>query len=158
MLQILKESRLFNECTDQELNEIANICQKITFKNGERILEARSSAEYLYIVSEGVVELRFTVNYYNASEEITLEQKARGEVFGWSALTKPNVYTLSALAVQNSDLMRLHEKDIKELCAKNDHLGYVLMKNLAEIIGERFQIVQTMLINEIQQNLKEKDI
>ncbi len=157
MFQILKESRLFNECTIQELNEIAKICKKITFKTGERIFEAKSFAEYLYIVSEGAVELRFTISYYNVSQEITLERKTEGEVFGWSALTKPNVYTNTALAIQDSELLSINERDIKELCAKNEHLGFILMKNIAEIIGERFQMVQKMLMNEIQQNLKEKE-
>ncbi len=157
MFQILKESRLFNECTIQELNEIAKICKKITFKTGERIFEAKNFAEYLYIVSEGAVELRFTISYYNVSQEITLERKTEGEVFGWSALTKPNVYTNTALAIQDSNLLSLNERDISELCKKNEHLGFILMKNIAEIIGERFQMVQKMLMNEIQQNLKEKE-
>jgi CRP/FNR family cyclic AMP-dependent transcriptional regulator len=158
MLQVLKESRLFREFTNQELEEIADVCKTITFKNGEHIFEAKSFAEYLYIVSEGAVELRFEINYYNASQELILERKTRGEAFGWSALTKPNIYTLTALAVQNSDLLILNERDLKELCVKNDHLGYILMKNIAEIIGERFQMIQNMLINEIQQNLKEKEL
>jgi signal-transduction protein with cAMP-binding, CBS, and nucleotidyltransferase domain len=158
MIQVLKESRLFRECTNQELEEIADVCTTVTFKNGEHIFEAKSFAEYLYIVSEGAVELRFEINYYNASQELILERKTRGEAFGWSALTKPNIYTLTALAVQNSDLLILNDRDLRELCAKNDHLGYILMKNIAEIIGERFQMVQNMLINEIQQNLKEKEL
>jgi len=157
MFQILKESRLFNECTNQELQEITKICNKVTFKDGEHIFEATSLAEFLYIVMEGAIELRFIVNYYNASQELTLERKTRGEVFGWSAITMPNVYTLTAVAIQNSDLLRLNERDIRELFTKNEHLGFILMKNIAEIIGERFQIMQKMLMNEIQQNLKEKE-
>jgi len=157
MFQILKESRLFNECTNQELNEISKICKKITFKTGEHIFEAKSFAEYLYIVSEGAVELRFTISYYNVSQEITLERKTSGEVFGWSALTKPNLYTFTAMAIQDCDLLSLNERDIRELCKKSEHLGFILMKNIAEIIGERFQMVQKMLMNEIQQNLKQKE-
>ncbi len=157
MFQILKESRLFNECTNQELNEISKICKKITFNKGEHIFEAKSFAECLYIVSEGAVELRFTISYYNVSQEMTLERKTGGEVFGWSALTKPNVYTNTALAIQDSNLLSLNERDIRELSKKNEHLGFILMKNIAEIIGERFQMLQKMLMNEIQQNLKEKE-
>jgi signal-transduction protein with cAMP-binding, CBS, and nucleotidyltransferase domain len=157
MFQILKESRLFNECTNQELEKIDDICKTITFKKGESIFKAKSFAEYLYIVTNGVVELRFGINYYNASQELTFERKTKGDVFGWSAMTKPNIYTFTALTVQDSELLILNERDLKELCIKNDHLGYILMKNIAEIIGERFQMVQNMLINEIQQNVNEKE-
>lgn len=158
MLQILQECKLFKECTKRELNTIADICQEVTFGKGESVFEAKSTGEYLYIISEGVIELRFRVNFYNASQELALERKTRGEVFGWSAITKPNLYTLSAFALQNSDLLRLKGNDINELCSKNNHLGYILMRNIAEVIGERFQIVQTMLINEIQQNLRQKEL
>lgn len=157
MHQMLKEHRLFKECTDQELGEIDNICQKITFKENEIIFKAKGSAKYLYLISEGAVELLFEVKYYNASQNITLDRKTKGDVFGWSALTKPNIYTLSARAAQNSDLLRINEKDINELCAKNDHLGYILMKNISEIIGERFELIQKILIYEVQQNLKDKE-
>ena len=157
MLQILKESRLFNECTNQELNEVGKIYKTISFAKGKCIFKAKSFAEHLYIVSKGEVELHFTVDYFNISQEITLERKTRGGVFGWSALTKPNLYTFTALAIQDSDLLSLNERDIRELCAKNEHLGFILMKNIAEIIGERFQMLQKMLMNEIQQNLKEKE-
>jgi signal-transduction protein with cAMP-binding, CBS, and nucleotidyltransferase domain len=157
MFQILKESRLFKECTTKELEEIADLCKTVTIKNGERIFAAKSFAKYLYIVCQGAVELQFEINYLNASQELTLERKTRGEVFGWSALTKPNVYTLTAVAVQNTDLLSLNERDLEELCVKNEHLGYVLMNNIATIIGERFQLVQNMLVNEVQNNFKEKE-
>lgn len=158
MLPILKESRLFRECTDPEFHEIANIVQKMSIKEGECIFEAKTMATHLYVVSEGAVELRFTVDHYNVPREITLDRKARGEVFGWSALTKPNVYTLTALATQDSELLRVNGKDLKALCAKNDHLGYAVMKNIAEIIGERFELVQNILMNEIQQNLRQREV
>ena len=158
MFQILKECKLFNECTIQELEEIADLYKPVTFKKGEHIFEAKSFAEYLYIVSEGTVELHFEINYYNASQELILERKTRGEVFGWSALTKPNIYTLTALATQDSDLLIINERELRELCAKNNHLGYVLMNNIAVTIGERFQIVQNMLIYEIQNNFREKEL
>ena len=158
MFQILKESRLFNGCPSPELHDIYNICQKITFNEDELIFEAKSSAEYLYLISKGSVELRFEVYYYNASQKITLDRKSTGDAFGWSALTKSNIYTLSAWAIQNSDLLRINGNDINDLCSKNERMGYILMKNISEIIGDRFELVQKMLINEIQQNLKEKEL
>ncbi|MFQ5865186.1 MAG: Crp/Fnr family transcriptional regulator [bacterium] len=157
MIDLLKESRVFRECSTQELEAIAKICHRVTFKNGERICEAESPAEYLFIVSEGAVELRFKVTHYHAAKEITLDRKFKSEAFGWSALTEPFIYTLSALAMQDSELLRIKANDIKGLCTKNNHLGFVIMKNIAEIVGERFASVQKILIDVIQQNLIEKE-
>ncbi|MFQ6113592.1 MAG: Crp/Fnr family transcriptional regulator [bacterium] len=157
MIELLKEARVFKECTSQELQEIAKICQRRAFKNGERIFEAESPAQNLYRVAEGAVELNFKVVHYHASKEMTLDRKFKGEAFGWSALTEPFIYTLSAIAVQDSVLLTIKANDIKKLCTENNHLGYVLMKNIAEIIGGRFASVQKILIDMIQQNLIEKE-
>ncbi|MCK5452950.1 MAG: cyclic nucleotide-binding domain-containing protein [Calditrichia bacterium] len=158
MVELLKESKIFNECTNQELTDISNICQTISVKDGEQILEAKSPAEYLYIIAEGCVELRFTVTHYFSSQKITFDRKVKGEAFGWSALAEPHLYTLAAWAVKDSKLLKLTGNDIKRLCSENYHLGYVLMKNVAEIIGERFDLVQKILIDTIQLNLKEKEL
>jgi CRP-like cAMP-binding protein len=158
MLEILKEAKIFEDCTNQELADISNICQKISVKDGAQILEARSPADYFYVIAEGCVELRFTVTHYFSSQEITFDRKVKGEALGWSALTEPHLYTLAAWAVKDSELLRLKADDIKNLYSKNHHLGYVLMKNIAEIIGGRFDLVQNILIDTIQQNLKEKEL
>jgi CRP-like cAMP-binding protein len=158
MLELLKAAKIFVGCTTQELKDISNICQSISIKKGAQIFEAKSPADHLYIVANGGVELRFTVTHYFASQEITFDRKFKGEAFGWSALTEPNLYTLAAWAVKDSELLRLNAKDIKKLCSENYHLGYVLMKNVAEIIGERFDLVQKIVIDTIQQNLKEKEL
>lgn len=157
MIDLLKQTLVCKDFNSQELQDIANICQRVTLKNGERICEAESPAEYLFIVSEGAVELRFKVTYYHAAKEITLDRKFKSEAFGWSALTEPFIYTLSALAIQDSELLRIKAEHIKRVCAENNHLGYILMKNIAEIIGERFASVQKILIDMIQQNLIEKE-
>jgi CRP-like cAMP-binding protein len=157
MIDLLKQARVFKEFTRQELQEIAKICEKISFKNEERIFEAETPAKYLYIVVKGAVALNFKVTHYHALKEMTLDRKFRGEAFGWSALTEPYHYTLSAKAMQDSELLRIKEEDIKRLCAEDNHLGYILMKNIAEIIGERFASVQKIVIDLIQQNLSEKE-
>ena len=158
MLKLLEEARLFKECTSQELLDISNVCQKISYKNGESIFKARSPAEYLYIVSEGAVELRFTVTLYQTSQEITIDRISKGEVFGWSALAKSHTYSLSAFVVKDSNLLRIKEKDLLKLCTATHHLGYILMKNIAEIISERFELFQKMLIDLIRKDLSEKEL
>ncbi len=158
MLNLLEEARLFKECTSQELLDINDVCQKISYKNGECIFKAGSPTEYLYVVSEGAVELRFKVNLYQSSQEITIERISEGEVFGWSALAKSHTYSLSAFVVKDSNLLRIKEKDLLRLCTATHHLGYILMKNITEIISERFELVQKMLIDLIRKDLSEKEI
>jgi hypothetical protein len=67
------------------------------------------------------------------------------------------VYTLTAVAVQDSDFWQLDQADIQSACEANTHFGYVFMKNVARVVGQRFEISQRMLVREVQAELKDKD-
>lgn len=158
MKDILKVTRIFKECSEEELKKISEICELVFYKKEEKIFDERSPAEYFYFVVDGTVELRFTVTHYLASREITIDRKFKSDVFGWSALTKPHIYSLSAVTTKDTNLVRIHESRLKQLCIDNNHLGYIIMKNISEIIGERFDIMQKMLIDVIQQHLSKKEL
>jgi CRP-like cAMP-binding protein len=158
MLAFLKEARVFKGCTPQELEDVADVSQMVTLKNGERVFEDKDPAEHLYMVANGAVELRFTVAHYRASKEITIDRILEKEAFGWSALTAPHTYSLSALAVEDAELLRVSAEELKRLSAENNHFGFVLMRNIAEVIAERFELVQKVLIDVIQQSLREKEL
>jgi len=153
----LDEVSVFKDCAGQDLERLASVCEKITIKGGDRIFEAGRAAEYLYIVAEGCVELRFNVIHYNDVSQITLDRKCKGEAFGWSALTEPHEYTLSAFAAKDSELLRIKGTDIERLCRESQNLGYAVMKNIAHIIGQRFALIQKILIDVIQQSLNAKE-
>lgn len=157
MIDSLEECRLFTGCSKEELADIGNICQRIAFKKGHHLFEAGSPAEYLFIVIGGAIELRFKVTHYNAPQELTIDRILKGEAFGWSALSEPNIYTLSGLSTTDSELLQVKANDIMKLCKENYHLGYILMKNIAAIVGERFATMQKILIDVIQQHLIKKE-
>ncbi len=158
MLELLKECRIFEGLGDQELEKLAQISQLARFKKGETIFKVGDAAEHLFIVKEGEIELHFQVTYQNLSHEVCLERKSRGEPLGWSALTEPYRYTLSAHSATESELLQMGHKDLIQLCESDTHLGYLLMRNIARLIARRFMLTQEKLIREIQQALKKKDL
>ena len=159
MVSLLKEARIFEDCTTQELEDIATICERVSFTSGEYLFEANSPAEHLFLIIKGLLELHFNVTHYNAARKITFERVKQGEILGWSsALTQPRVYALSAIAVKDSELLKIRVNDIEKLCMENNHLGYVVMKNISETISKRFQVLRHMLIDEIQHELNQKEL
>lgn len=158
MINLLTESGIFAGCTGRELTEIANVALKIGVTAGESIFTAGSPADHLFIVLDGSVALRFQVSYLEEKRNITLDRKSAGEAFGWSVFVEPSLYTLSAVAVEQSELMKIRKQDLDCLCAGNHHLGYVIMKNISEIIAERFAMVQNRLVNAIQLDLRDREV
>ncbi len=158
MLDLLKEVRVCKGCTEAELEEVAKICERVTFKSEERVFEAQRPAEYLYVVGTGLIDLRFSVTHCLASAEITLDQIGKGEIFGWSTFAYPYVYTVSAIAAMDSELLRIKQDDLTRICTGNSHLGYGIMSRIAQTIGERFALVQKILVNEVQHGISEKEL
>jgi len=158
MNEALNASGIFKGCSAQELQEIARICQRVTYKSGERILKAGRTAQNLYIIAEGAVDLRIEITFENITKEIIVEHQFKGNVFGWSAVTEPHIYTLSAIAMQDSELLMLNFKEINSLCEKSNHLGYVLMRNITEIISERFKAMQWVFIEMMHEKANLKDL
>ena len=158
MRDLLEKSGFFAALTPDELGKVAGICEIMNCKRGELIFAAQSPAHHMYVIVDGVVDLRFEVRHYEATKEITLDRKFSGEAFGWSALSrKSQFYTLSAVAVKDTQLLKFHEQDLQRLCESNSHLGYVFMKSIAEIISERFVAIQMILIDIIQKGLEDKE-
>lgn len=157
MIELLKKFKIFEGMAEGELQEIARTCRLRRFEKGAQVFRAGDPAESLFMVNKGTVELRFKVSYHNASTEISLEKLSEGDAFGWSALTHPFKYTLSAFAAEDSELVEMKESDVKRICKENPQVGYILLNNIARIIGQRFSAIQEMLIQEIQQDLKKKE-
>ena len=141
----------------ESTDTILQRCQISTVKKGEKIIEAGDSAYSLFLVRSGRIELRFKVVYFNASVEVPLDIVGPGEVCGWSALFPPNSYTLTAYATEESELLQIKQTDLQACCDTNTRLGYIVMKNIARIISDRYEIARQMLAGEIQRNLEKKE-
>jgi CRP-like cAMP-binding protein len=157
MRQSLEGIDVLRECTGKEIQAITEICRPMTVQQGDRIFEAGGPADFLYFVAEGVVELSYKVTHYLATKEITIDRIRKDQTFGWSALAESKTYTLSAVATTQVELFQVPATDLRKLCSEHHHLGYVLMKNIAVIIGGRFERTQRILMGVIQKQLDEKE-
>jgi CRP-like cAMP-binding protein len=157
MLQDLADCVVFKGLTPDELGAITELVTTSRASAGEQIFGKGDSAEVLYLVRSGKVDLQCELEFYHAPVKITVDNSLPGDALGWSALIAPHEYTLSAIAAQDSDLWQLARADIQSACENNAHLGYVFMTNVARVVGQRLKIAQQMLVRELQAELQAKD-
>ncbi len=157
MTEQLVRFSIFEGLGPEDLAAIKKLCKTKKFQKGEQIFKEGEQATSLFLVCAGEIELRSRVSYYSATVEIPFEIKVPRAVFGWSAVTHPHKYTLSAYAKEDSEVLQISQADIQHLCETNIRLGYIVMKNTARIIGGRFQTLQAALAKEIQDRLRSKD-
>lgn len=157
MVEGLERLAIFDGLSGDQLRTIGERCELTKVKRGETIFHAGDPAQYLLFVRAGRVELRFQVEYAGAIDQYPLDTVTANGACGWSAVIPPHKYTLTACAVEDSELIRIRQTDLQACCNADPRMGYRVMENIARTIGARYELARRILVGEIQNNLKQRD-
>ena len=138
--EALRWCELFAELEDSELELIAPLCSARTYAAGETIFSAHDRADELYCLQEGRVALMIQLRSgVERSGDVTLEDVEPGHVFGWSSVVKQQRFTASALALEPVTVCAIDAGDLGALFDTHTHIGFVVMKQLANVISSRLR-------------------
>ena len=146
--ELLKRYPLFGSLSDEQLQSIASIGEEHVWQAGEMIFDIGETAENLYLLIEGSIDL-----FYHVEDEKDPELKKNfpvgeinpGEPFSISALFEPYVLTASAVASRPSRGIRMDAKRLIQLCSYDLELGMVLQRELIKAIFERLTYARVQL-------------
>jgi signal-transduction protein with cAMP-binding, CBS, and nucleotidyltransferase domain len=140
---------LFNGLNEGELTQIANLCARRSYKVGEICQEDGKSENRVHFIIKGMagVTVRFR-NVSSGSSDIIMENLAVGESFGWSTLIN-RVPWSTLIVLEEMDVIFLETKDLLGLCEDNKNIGYIVMKNLANLIATKFKQNRMAVLNAI---------
>lgn len=128
----------FSGLSDYMLEEISLISNEIEVEEGDWLFYEEEGADKFYIVVEGEISLTTQIYIKNGVKHLeATEAIVKGEMLGWSSLIKPHQYTMGGKARVNSKLIEIDAKPFRELLDDNPEDGYHIIKNVAEVIGER---------------------
>jgi CRP-like cAMP-binding protein len=150
----IASTKIFKGLSQEDLEEIAKLCEEAICNHGDRILTEGERADYFFILEEGSVDLRFELPYRKTSKEMTVTTIEPGECFGWSALIRPHKSTLSCYSTEKSRIIKIGGVELLNLCERNNHIGFIIMQKIATIIGDRLTKQQALFIKEIGDSLQ----
>jgi CRP-like cAMP-binding protein len=131
---------LFVGLSDDELAQIARITHKETYSPGDLILIEREQAERLFILCQGRVQIHIQLrSSLEPSGGTTIEEVEPGRIFGWSSLVKQRRLTASVRALNPVTVLYIKADELVALFDDNAHIGFVVMKQLAEVIASRLR-------------------
>jgi CRP/FNR family cyclic AMP-dependent transcriptional regulator len=135
ILTFLKQSDIFYQFTQTQLELVANLCVEKTFQAGELIFAENNSSKELYIIVQGEINISVNpgvVGTEGKSEKTVIATLRRGQSFGEIALVDEGLRSASAQA-KNKDtrLLVIPRDKLIMLCETYPQLGYRLMYNLA---------------------------
>ena len=134
----LTACELFGGLTTAELEQIAAIAHKQTYQPGELICVEQERADRVFILDRGRVQLNIHLrSSLEPDGEVTIEEVEPGRVFGWSSLVKQRRFTASARALEPVSVIVVWADDLNGLFDRSAHIGFVVVKQLAEVIASR---------------------
>ena len=149
----LRRASIFAELRDAEAAQLVDVARGRQCHQGECLFLLGDHADRLYVVLSGRVELSFPLSFGGVVRDVPVESKTAGSALGWSALVKPHRFTLSARAVEASELATFSRQDLLRLFEAAPRIGYVVMRHIAEVVGRRLLQVEALWARELQRAL-----
>ena len=136
--------------TSEGISEILALASPTRAQEGTVLFRLGDEANTLFLVQAGRVRLTFPMRIGSHQEDILAEERLPGQMVGWSGLIPPHRFTLQAMATMDTELLALPGPALRTLLLDKPEIGYPVVTNLAQIVGQRLTIFRTMWIRELQ--------
>jgi CRP/FNR family transcriptional regulator, cyclic AMP receptor protein len=148
--ELLRRFTFFAGFSDEELKQLAMAGREQAAPVGEVLFTEGKHAHNLYFLTEGEVEI---LNAGTANKEgIALSSLPAGELLGWSAVIEPFIYTATARAARPSRVIVFAGAELEKIMS-DDHFSSLLMKKIAQVIGQRLQDTRLQLLSLLTEHI-----
>jgi CRP-like cAMP-binding protein len=135
MFATLEKASLFTGLNMAELDLLEPLFQPFNHPAGTTFFEQGDSADFLYVLLEGAVEIRYKPD---DGPTITVAHISPEGVFGWSAVVGSAAYTSGAYCIETSQTLRVLGDDLRKLCTEHPEMGRVILDRLAKAVSSRW--------------------
>ncbi len=126
--KLLRSVELFEGLTDDDLNEVAEICAQRQFKDGDILAKQGDVGCELFIVSDGLVEV--AVRERTAPRVVV--NLGAGQLIGEMSLVDRGLRSATVRAIHEPTTVQVIQHDeFQALCQRNTRIGYLVMLNIA---------------------------
>ncbi len=138
-VDILRQTDIFFDLTNAQLEMLSSICDERTVKLGDIIFEENSPGSEMYIISRGAIEILVdptTVggpgSKKRGASPVTIATLRTGQTFGEVVLVDQGLRTASARCAEaDTQLLAIPREKFMKLCDTYPEMGYRVMRNIA---------------------------
>ncbi len=136
--------------TPADASAVLALGTRINLTAGAVLFKLGETAEHLYLITRGRLALTLPMQIFGHEKDVLAEERVTGETVGWSALVPPHRFTLKATSPIETEVLALPRAALLEHFNANPAIGYVVTRNVAEVMGQRLQVSQAMWLREMQ--------
>ena len=143
---------IFKNLDEKYLDLLRPLFEPFSCDAGVTVLQQGTSADYLYLVVSGAVEMSYKP--YDGTS-ITISHVEKDGLFGWSAVVGSEKYTSSAIAIEKLETLRIRGSQLRKLCVEHPEAGKEILERLASSVSLRWKDAQAQVKSILEQGLKE---
>ena len=144
ILQALHQLRFLAGLSEEDLNKLAEISELVGFAAGATIFSEGSKSQFIYLLRNGRVELRMCAPAKGCQTLLTLEG---GDLLGWSPAILQAEMTATAVAVSETQAIRIAADKLYSLCEADHDIGYQMMRRIAVAMSSRLAATRLQVLD-----------
>jgi len=143
-IRILEKVDIFRGLSPRQLESLAQVSEERKYRGGEAVFTEHSSGAEVYIIKKGKVCIELGLK--GKSNTATIQRLGVGQVFGELALVDRRNRSASAICEKDCEIIAIDRDKLNELFERDGPLGYVVMRNLAQLLAGRLRRTDLMLV------------
>ena len=132
----LKENEIFKSLNDREIALLATFIEERSYQAGTPLFYENMKSEAMYIIVSGRIKLS---KMLSEGEERTLTVLEAGDYFGENALLEEGPRTVSAIVLQDANLLVLKRSSFQKLIEKEPTLAMKVILGMYQVLAERIR-------------------
>jgi CRP/FNR family transcriptional regulator len=145
--ELLAGVETFKGLRPDEIEALAGICGEGEYKAGQVIFEENTQGDTIYILEVGKVCIDLSLT--GQSNIASIYRVPPGEIFGELALVDEGPRSATTRCETDSRVLQMKKSDLYDLFERNNHIGYVVMRNVAEVLAGRLRNTNRSLVASI---------
>jgi CRP-like cAMP-binding protein len=131
LLAILGNVELFDGITPHELEDVSKICRERSYHAGDVLTSQGEPGDELFVICDGFVEVLRSETPSDPSPR-AIVNLGQGQIVGEMALVDLGPRSATVRTISEKTVVQVIQRDdFERLCDENNHLGYVVMRNIA---------------------------
>lgn len=142
---------LFQDLTPRQHDLLRSLFVFCELPVDHLLFEQGDAAEYLYVLVEGEVLVRYKPDDGPA---LTVARVRPEGVVGWSAALGSPAYTSGAMCSTECQMLRVRGQDLRDLCERDPETGTLVLERLAAMVAERLRNTHNHIFALLEQGLR----
>ena len=142
--QVLREIEFTADLPEPAIDECAAASKLSDFVAGATIFDEGTVNEFLYVVVDGRVGLDIFVP---GRGRVRVLSVGPGEMLAWSALLGNGTMTVSAIALEDTQVLGMPGAQLLDICGKNHEAGFHIMRRMASALAQRLVATRLQLLD-----------